>query len=191
MPRVLVPAVFLLLLPLSTLAATINIGLITFDPFLPGPDGTNIVNITNFTADFALPPDFPVLTPLTFLSGTLTLSNGEPLVIPLGDLAPGPLTLPGSLEFPDTATFSSALFTATLSQTSFLLSDGTTFQADSPAIVATLVPSEGPTLTPGIDFAVLSVTGEVSTVIPEPASLLLLGTALATLAAARRIRRVL
>ena len=171
----------------------VNIGLITFDVLVPagvGP-GVNVFNISNLTGDpsvggFALPPDFPVLTNLIFLGGTLTLTgSGAPLVIPLGDLAPGPIPDTSSIQFPDTTSFTSAAFAATLSQISFGLADGRTFTAGSPNIIATILPSSGPSLVPGSDFVVVTVSDA-----PEPCSVALLGMALLSLIAVARARTV-
>lgn len=171
--------------------ASINIGLLSYDLLIPGPSGVNAFTLNNFTGDpvaggFALPPDFPVYDFLNFQGGTLTLTSGGPLTVLLGNIAPGTFDSLGSLEFPDTTVFTSALFTATLSQANLLLSDGSTFVADSPDITLTLLPSSGPSLVAGADLAVLSVTGYI---VPEPASFLLLGTGLLTLITVSRIRR--
>lgn len=188
-------ASLVLLLTLTVAAQATPVGLISFDVLIPAdpPDpGVNAFNITNFTGDpvsggFALPPDFPVLTSVTFLSSSLTLVLDDSTieVVSLGDIAPGPfLDLltgdpPLSLQFPDTTGFVSATFSATLSSIFFLLSDGSTVMATSPSISAVLLPAAGTTLTAGTDFALIDVpTTPVSTAIPEPASLVLLGTGL-------------
>jgi hypothetical protein len=180
----------LLLAPTAAFCGVVNIGLISFDVFIPGDintPGVNVFNIFNFTGDpllggFALPPDFPVMDSLTLLSGSLTLmSAGSPLVIPLGALVPGALSPTDPVQFPDTSLFTGAIFTATLSQTSFLLSDGSTFLAGSSTITAELLPSSGSSLVAGTDFAVMTVSD-----VPEPSTSLLLGTALAILVGIRR-----
>ena len=174
--------------------ASINIGLLSFDVLVPGSPGVNAFTLTNFTGDpvangFALPPDFPVYDFLNFLGSSLTLTSGGPVTVLLGDIGPGTFDSLGSLEFPDSTLFTSALFTATLSQTSLLLSDGSTFVVDSPNITMTLLPSAGPSLVAGTDLAVISVTGNVSTAVPEPGGFLLLGCGLMTFIAVSRIRR--
>ncbi len=196
MPRLLSHIVFFLLIPLLLatpgVCDTVNIGLISFDVLIPGSTtpGVNVFDISNFTGDpllagFALPPDFPVLDFLTFLSSSLTLTgSGSPLVIPLGDLGPGALSPTDPVQFPDTSVFTGAVFTATLSQTSFLLADGSTFVAGSPAISATVLPSSGPSLVAGTDFAVLTVSSLSN--IPEPNNALLLGAFLAILIGVNR-----
>jgi len=194
MPRRSSPIIFvamlLLLAPTAAFCGVVNIGLISFDVFIPGDintPGVNVFNIFNFTGDpllggFALPPDFPVMDSLTLLSGSLTLmSAGSPLVIPLGALVPGALSPTDPVQFPDTSLFTGAIFTATLSQTSFLLSDGSTFLAGSSTITAELLPSSGSSLVAGTDFAVMTVSD-----VPEPSTSLLLGTALAILVGIRR-----
>ena len=138
-----------LLLPTVAFGDTFNIGLMSYDVLIPGDvntPGTNVFNISNFTGDpssggFALPPDFPVMDSLTFLNSSLTLMNGgSPLVILLGDLGPGALSPTDPVQFPATSLFTGAIFTATLSQTHFLLSDGSTFVAGSSIISAAILP---------------------------------------------------
>lgn len=163
---------------LPACAATLNLGLVSFDvliPGSPGSPGVNVFQIVNFTGDpssggFALPPDFPVFTSLTFTGGTLTMvSGGTPLVVPMGDVPPGPISPTSDLEFPETTLFSSAVFSASLSQASFLLQDGLSFVADSATISAALLPSAGSWLTAGSDLALITVEGRISDV-PEPAA---------------------
>jgi len=145
-------------------ASTIDIGLISFDVLIPGTPGVNAFNISNFTGDpgtggFALPPDFPVFTSLSFLFSTLTLVDTTGAhVIPLGDIGSGPLIPPSSVHFPDTALFSKATFSATLDQTSLTLFDGSTFAAASSAIEAVILPSSGNSFVAGTDFAVITVS---------------------------------
>lgn len=150
----------------------VNIGVFSFNNLNPGVSGSPGINdfeIDNFTGSlFGLPPDFPVADSITFDGVQATLfpsGGGSSQTISLGDLAPGVYT-PDGLQFLDTSQFAEATLQATLSQTSFALSDGATFLADSAAIDATLLPSLGPVLQPGQDFVILSVSGEVSA-IPE------------------------
>lgn len=171
---------FVALCPSVAFGNTINVGLISYDPFIPGDGGapgTNFFNILNLTSAFALPPDFPVLDSLTFLNSSLTLtSGGAPLVVALGDIGPGALDATDPIQFPDITLFASAIFTGTLNQTSFLLANGSTFVAASPSIRVELLPSSGSSLSTGTDFAVIAVTD-----IPEPSTSLLLTSALAGL----------
>ena len=164
----------------SGVAQAIPVGFVSFNQFIP-PDprlifpGVIDFSVSNLTGiAFALPPDFPVGDSLTFAGSALSvaLEGGTSQVESLGDLGPGDLS--GSLS-PDTINVTSATFTATLNQTSFLLSDGSTFVALSPALSATILPSSGPFLSAG-DFAVLDVAP-----IPEPGTLVLMGSGLAGL----------
>jgi len=185
-----------ILLACSTVAlgGVVNLGILNFDELIPGDGdnpGVNVFSITNLTGDpllsgFALPPDFPVFTFVDFLNSILTLDDGGSLpVVDLGIISPGPFAPPGSLLFPDTVAFTSGIFSATLSQTSLLLADGTTFIAGSSTVVVTIVPSGG-SLVPG-DFAIISVTGELA---PEPRTIVLVLGALGAFAAFSRTRRI-
>ncbi len=189
---------FAAILPGVAHANTIALGVISFDPFLPPSPpvpGTNAYNLTNFTGGFAIDPIFPAATALSFNGAmfVLTPTSGGAITVLLGNVGPGPLLDPMgnplfALQFPDTTTFSSAVFSATLSQTTFLLTNGTTVAVvGSPMITATILPSSGSTLVPGIDFAVLTVNVGPSTAVPEPASLLLVGSGLTF--ALGRVRR--
>jgi hypothetical protein len=87
---------------------------------------------------------------LTFLGSAVTPAG-------LGDSSFGDQG-PGSSQilFLDSNVFASALFPATLSQTLFTLSDGTSFQADSNVLTAMLLPSNGTALEAGVDSVVLT-----------------------------------
>jgi hypothetical protein len=155
-------------------ADMVPVGFISFDVLTSGTSnstGVDAFDIFNFTGDpnsggFALPPDFPVVTPLTFTVSSLMLT-GMPM-ISLGDIAPGQLSPPPDLQFPDGTSFSSAIFSATLNETNLTLSDGSTFTA-SPDLQAVILPSSGNSLVAGTDFAVISATSVVTTATPEPA----------------------
>jgi hypothetical protein len=159
----------------------ISIGVFSFNNLNPaagGSPGINDFEIDNFTSLlFGLPPDFPVVDLLTLTGVRISLfgsGGGSPQVFRLGDLTPG-LYTPTGLQFLDTSQFASATLQATISQTTFSLSDGTTFLADSSTISSTILPSSGSVLQPGQDFAILSVSGSLNS-IPEPRySVLVLG----------------
>jgi hypothetical protein len=172
----------LALFPISSFATTINIGVVSFDTLIPaGADpGVNVFDISNLTGGFALPDDFPVIDGLSFLGSSLTLtdSGGNSTTISLGDIGPGSLDPTTPVQFPDTSLFTSAIFTANLSQISFLLSDGSTFTADSAVLTAELLPSSGSTLIQDTDFALLTVSSAETAAVSEPSSLLLIGTGL-------------
>ncbi len=158
-------------------ASTANIGVISFDVLIsgtPGAPGVNAFDISDLTGDpgaggFALPPDFPVFTSLTFtLTGLALVGSGGTQNISLGSIVPGTLSPPPSLQFPDTTTFSSSTLVFTLSQTNLALSGGGTFAAASSQVTALLLPSSGNSLVAGTDFALITVS-TVSPV-PEPGS---------------------
>jgi hypothetical protein len=170
--------------------SSIPIGFISFDLLIPpaeGP-GVNVFSISNFTGDFGLPPDFPVLDSLVFVDSTLTLTGENTTeVIPLGNLGPGVLDPIVALQFADTSLFSAAIFQATLSGIDLHLSDGSTFLA-SPTVNARLLPSSGSFLTAGTDFALIEAMPEQAAPVPEPATLVLLGSSIAILVV-MRVRR--
>jgi hypothetical protein len=173
----------------STVAA-VPIGIVSYDTFIPGPDGVNAFGITNISGDFNLPPDFPVTTALQFLGSTLTLTreDGGTDVFALGDIGPGVFEDP-RLFFSDLQLFVSATFAATLSTQTLALADGTTLFAPSAAFAFTLLPSVGGALTPG-DFAIIDiVAAPPDQSVPEPGSLALLGVGLTGYWIASRRRR--
>lgn len=182
----------------SGVARAVPLGFISYDSFIPGPGGVNAFGINNLTGDpatgeSAFPPDFPVMDPLTFLGGTwtLTLENGTNQVISLGDIGPGPLLDASgdplaALQFADSTNFLSATFTATLSQTSFLLSDGSLFAADSSVVSVSLLPSSLESFLTAGSFAVIDAAPAS---VPEPATLILFGSGVAGLWAWRRKAR--
>jgi hypothetical protein len=125
-------AVVLLMMLFASVACAdlVPIGLLSFELVIPGTSGSPGVNgftVANLTGDpafngFALPPDFPVLSDVTFLSSTLTLTTGSiPHVYNLGEIGPGFFSS-SPIQFADTTLFSSAIFSAALSPTHFDLS---------------------------------------------------------------------
>jgi hypothetical protein len=178
-------------------ATPISIGTLAFDELIPG--ATSVFSITNFTGDpssggFALPPDFPSLTPVTLTNASLRIvaDGGVETVLDLGDIGPGPL-LSGTgdpllvLQFPLSAALLSARFTATIAAGSLALAGGDTFDPSTLSIFAELLPGLDPFLVPGAALTTIDVDGTRVAAIPEPmtATLLLLGGGLA----ARRVRR--
>jgi hypothetical protein len=159
----------------------IPIGLLSFDVFTlaaNGSSGVNAINISDFTGTFDLPPDFPASTALTLLNATLTANQtgGPSLVVPLGNIEPGPLLDPGgnplpALLFPDTINLTSVSFTAALSPTTFLV-NGNAFVA-APAISVTLSPASGSFVIAGIDNVL--IMADPASAVPEPRTLILLG----------------
>lgn len=193
MRRVVVLALTLLLAPaMPARAALINIGLFSFDEFIPSDGeqpGVNAFNVLNLTGDFALPGDFPILSPLVFTASTLSVVGD-----PLGDIGPGvfePQT-EGLLFFTALAQFSSATFSAQLGSLVFTLADGSVWEALSPEIIATLLPTTGSFLETGqsvlltVDAVQQSVPPPPPNPVPEPQTWLLLGTGIAALAGLRR-----
>jgi len=88
----------------------------------------------------------------------VNFQGGSSQVIDLGNLDPGELLDSGGnpvVQFPSTDEFTSAVFAATLSQSSFKLSDGSTFNAAS-SISVDLLPSSGSLLQAGVDFGTIN-----------------------------------
>ena len=82
-----VKVIFVLLFflsPAAAFATLVNLGVLSFDVLIPGDvgsPGTNVFDAANLTGDpsvggFALPPDFPVYTAVTFKNSILTLWSG-------------------------------------------------------------------------------------------------------------------
>jgi hypothetical protein len=176
--------------------ADVIIGYVSFDNLIPGSPvspGVNGFTIGHLTGDPSsggndLPPDFPVFTSITFLNSSLQwFSGSSSQSVSLGDLGPGFFN-PVALQFPDSATFTSALFTATLDTTAFELDPlvgGGTFTASSDQISVLLQPSSGQSLVAGTDFALIDVSNQL-TPVPELNSGVLLGSLLIAVWLVRR-----
>lgn len=170
----------------------IPVGTLSFDNFIPddnGSPGLNSFTIGNLTDSFAI-PDFPVTDDLIFTNSILTVTLGDSSTgaIELGDIGPGffdPTTL---LLFPTTQFFRSAVFTATVSPTSFKAGTDS-YTAVTPILTASLVPSSGDFLTAGTDLVVLGLAVSQSTAVPEPSTVLLLASGLVGLGWLGRRRR--
>lgn len=164
------------------------IGIFSFDSLIPGPGGVNAFTVINLTDGNQLPPDFQVSTALTFLGVqlTATVDGGGAMTHDLGDVHPGV----SDLQVPDSDVFASATLTFSLSSLQFLLGDGSTFQASSQLVSATILPGIGTALSPG-DFIVLDVDGtRVDGIVPEPSTLVLFGTGILALSRARARRNI-
>jgi hypothetical protein len=153
----------------------LTLGFLSFDNLIPDAAaqiGVNVFDITNLTGDASGDPTF---TSVTFKNSSLTVPGGP--AIALGDIAAQSFffNLP-AVQFPDTQSFASAEFKATLDLTTFLLLDGvSTFTANSAAIDVLLLPSSGNSLVAGVDVATITVSNS-PTLVPEPNSWLLLGS---------------
>jgi hypothetical protein len=155
--------------------ASATLGVISYNTLIPGAPGSPGVNdfeIDNFTGSFALPPDFAVNTSLTFQNSSLTLTfqDRTQQTILLGDLTPGVYT-PATVQFSSTIGIQSAVFTATLDETNFLLA-GDPVQALSQQTITELDEALNTGLSPDSDFAVISVA-TTSSLAPEPSFTLL------------------
>jgi hypothetical protein len=171
--RILGPSALVLTAFLAPTAARASamLGVISYNALIPGAPrspGVNDFEIDNFTGGFVLPPDFPVTSSLAFQNSSLllTLQGGTQSTILLGDLTPGVYT-PDALQFSAATGFSSALFTATLDQTSLSVPGGPPLQASSALLSVELTPSSGPALVQDSDFTFITVATTPLTT-PEP-----------------------
>ena len=171
---------FVLVSPACAQAAQVAIGVISFDNFIPASaasPGVNTFTISNLTGNptasgFALPPDFPIYSALILENLQLTVLSGSGSIsFQVGDVGPG-FVMP--LLFPDTLSFSSAQLSATLNQTTLLMSDWSVFQASSPSVNVQLSPISGASLMAGRDFQLITISD-----VPEPSPFLLISLPLA------------
>jgi hypothetical protein len=170
-------------------ADMISLGTLSFDPY--EIDQSNAFWISNLTGDpanggAALPPEFPVMTPLTFLDAWLRLVDDQGAIsnVYLDDVGQGLLMDPFGGPWPElifdaSTAFVSATLTATLSAPSLLLADGATFVPTSLDIIAELSGTPGLDFQPGA-FTTIDIVGDripTPAPVPEPGtfSLLLLG----------------
>ena len=186
-----------LLLAMPAFGSSTIIGLFSFDTITVGnpPDpGVNGFGISNLTGDpaslgFALPPDFPVYTFLTFNQVTLTsILGGVTSDIFLGDFGPG-THAPLAAQFSDSLSFDSATLTGTLSNTNLILWDGTHVVANSSQFVAVLLPSSGYFLAAGLDMVPISVETSAEGEVPEPGTMAMVLLSSISVWAYRRPRR--
>jgi hypothetical protein len=198
MQRVLVVSLMMLFAPVAvTQADPINLGFISFDSLIPpdgdtaGINGFTIANLTGDPADggFGLPADFPVFSPIQFVSSMLTIvQNGASTDYLLGDIGPG-FFQSDLLQFLTSAQISSATLVAQLGPLAFTLADGSTWSANSTVVTAALLPSGGSFLSAGLDMAVLTIDASEQTdppsSVPEPGTLCLVTGGIAVVAACR------
>jgi hypothetical protein len=157
-----------------TPAATIdvNLGVFSFDVLNLSSGqfvGQNQFTIYNFTGANNLAPDFSVVTDILFQNPTVNAGTG-PIHLDNIDSSGGGIQ-PSSLTFLSTDNFTSATFDATVSTTNVQLADGTSLQLSSNHVSGLILPSQGNSLTAGVDFALLIETGTVvETTVPEPST---------------------
>lgn len=172
-------AMVILSLPGLAQADVLNLGILSFDQFIPGAPGQaglNLFSISDFTGTDALPSDFPSTSAVVFKDSTLTLVGSSTEVVSLGDIDPGFFSVP-AVQTADNVPFASAEFTATIDvSTPFLLADGSLFTPNSATIDVLLTPSSGNTLVEA-DFAPIDVSNAPAA-LPEPSSWLLAGSVL-------------
>ncbi len=169
----------------SALAAPIALGYISWDVNIPGSVGK--FDIANFSGGNSFAPDFPISTPLSLSSLSLTVhfSGGGTTVfgssyftLSLDGLSfdGGDIAIGGANPLPTDATLTGAFSTTTIN----VIGLGT--QTINPTFSATILPSAGTTLS-DFDLALINVetipTGPGGGTAPEPSSLLLAGLAIA------------
>ena len=173
--------VALMALPRPARADVISLGTLAFETGIIG--GLNSFVIGNFTGAESAPPDFPVLTPLTFLNVSVVVTHllpGPTDTINLPLLGPGQHV---TISFGLADLLSQAQFTATILSPVFALAGGGTFVPSTTSITAALFPSAGATLEPG-DVVSIDIEGTPRAA-PEPASVVLLIAGAAALALSR------
>jgi hypothetical protein len=192
LPKILAVLLIVMSWSRGTSAATIQVGVFSFDT---GTLAGDIFSITNLTGPNALPPDFPVEPLLTFTVTNLSASL----------LGGGTLTVDGSkfttdgsgnvncLEPGDAGTgdcnfaaydLLSATISGILSPTSGLTGLPPGFVGLESAVLATLTPGCGRLLTAGCDAVVIEATlvPETPTQVPEPSTGILLQLGMGALA---------
>ena len=182
----LVP-LLLCILPVAAAADTIDIGLMSFDVVIPAgvAPGVNAIELYDFTGTTYGPfAGIPyVVDPLDLDDAMLTVYflGGGSSVVQNQDLSPGELLY----FFPSTTEIASAVLTATLSQTSFTLSDGSTFTAVAD-ITVDFLPSSGGMLEAGVDFAPINAQSAGGSGTPEPGAAIMVSRGMLGLAVWRK-----
>ncbi len=180
-------------------ATAIPVGLLSFDE----NNGTFAFNVTNLTGLGALPPDYPITTPLTITVSALTadVKGGGTLTVPgsafetdaFGNVT---CTAPGDAGSAGCNFAAYSLSTAVLSGTfnpiSGLAGLPPGFVGIQGAFTATLLPSAGTTLTAG-DFVNIEATlvqPETGSPVPEPSTAILMEVGLFGLFARHKFNRI-
>jgi hypothetical protein len=168
-------AVLMVVAAATAWADDVVVGQLSFDTLNLG--ATDAFTVTNYTGDDNL-GFFPVVDNVNFEGITVTYTDSTTSTTTsagLPDLSPDQIS--NQLAVTASDTYSQAVFSATLSQTIFTLSDTTMFQADSSTVTFTLLPSTPPSLQADVDLGLITVSGSIitSTAPEPPVSLLLLG----------------
>jgi hypothetical protein len=161
-------------------AATINLGILSFDT--TSTQSVNSITIQNLSGSAALLPDFPVLSPLSFNSLSLTVVSGNnSSTINLNNLGSGQYPSDPLLEFSSSFEIESITLSAILNLSQFEVDGVGTQKALSPNLLVVLSPSVGDILQPGIDFVLITTeatTPSGNSEIPEPGTWLMIGSSL-------------
>ena len=171
----------------SVLASPIPLGFVSYNLTDPGFAQFNVLNQTGPNASIFPDPTWPVSTSINLSSLNLVVTDSGGGTITYGSgfftLEPDGLSYAGP-TVSDTNTFVMAVLTGTLSPTTATLNSGGTVTFSSSSFTATINDPSG--LADG-DFAII-YANTVGPTVPEPATLVMLGSGLLGILGARRRR---
>ena len=176
-------------------AATIDVGVLSFDENTPTGNSFNIVNLTGLGFPLETVLDFDVTSLVAALEGggTLTIGNSSFTDDPLSgnlDCTVAGLPTTGGCNFAS-YNITGVTLTGTLSPTSGLIGLPPGFTGIESAFSVLLTPSVGPYLTAGQDAVIIQATlVETPTTVPEPSTAMLLQLGMVALGGYRFRRKL-